>query len=213
MAFALLLGTDGGAYQVTVSRGSALEQTINSAVCKMRPLEFRHSSHTTSSGGAESVVSVSTGCSTLLLLHLRKHAAPGAAPARPAARHSRRELSFADHHGAISCHDWLPDGKLILGFSTGAGTVSKARCCFERIMSIMSGSAAAFAGQLMIICANASGAHVEVAFRQYLGAEPVTNIAFCDRSQRLAVAAGTVLAVMHLQAGDSPAAQLLHAHR
>ena len=121
MAVAVLLGTDGGACQVTVSRASALEQTIHSAVCKLRPLEVRHSSHTTGSGGAQSVVSVSTGCSTLLLLYLNKHAAHGTAPARPAARHSRRELSFADHHGAISCHDWLPGGKLILGFSTGFG--------------------------------------------------------------------------------------------
>ena len=64
----------------------------------------------------------------------------------------------------------------------------------------------------MIICANASGAHTEVVFRQYLGAEPVTGIACCDRSQRLAVAAGAVLAVMHLQAGDSQAAQSLRAH-
>ena len=50
----------------------------------------------------------------------------------------------------------------------------------------------------MIVCANASGAHVTVMFRQYLGAEPVTGIAFCGRSQRVAVTAGAVLAVMHL---------------
>ncbi len=126
---AVLHGTGGGAWQVTVSRASSLEQAIQSAVCKLRPLEIRHSSHTTSSGAAESMVSVSTGCSTLLLLYLRKHAAHSTAPARPAARHSRRELSFAEHHGAISCHDWLPDGKLVLGFSTGSG-VDRARVWF-----------------------------------------------------------------------------------
>ncbi len=64
----------------------------------------------------------------------------------------------------------------------------------------------------MIMCANASGAHVEVVFRQFLGAEPVNGIAFCDRSQRVAVAAGAMLAVMQLQAGDSPTAQLLRAN-
>ena len=50
----------------------------------------------------------------------------------------------------------------------------------------------------MIMCADASGAHVKVMFRQYLGAEPASGIAFCGRSQRVAVAAGAALAVMHL---------------
>ena len=112
----------------------ALEPTIHSAVCKLQPLEVRHSKYTTSSGAAESVVSVSTGCSTLLLLHMRRQAAQGAAPVRRAARPSRQELSFSDHHGVISCHDWLPEGKLLLGFSTGSGAVSSAFLrMFERV--------------------------------------------------------------------------------
>ena len=116
---------------MTVSQAPALEQIIHSVVCKLQPLEIRHSSHTTSSGGTESVVSVSAGCSTLLLLYVSGHAADGAAPVRTATRPSRRELSFSDHHGVISCHDWLPEGRLIIGYSTGSDTHCGVRvCCF-----------------------------------------------------------------------------------
>ena len=50
----------------------------------------------------------------------------------------------------------------------------------------------------MIMSADGSGMHVNVEFRHYFGAESVTSVACCARSQRVAVAADGAIAMMHL---------------
>ena len=112
-----------------------MEQPVHTVVCKVQPLDVRHSSYTGIRGGTESVVSVSAGSSTLLLLYMRRPVGDGAQHLGSGRRPCRRELAFESHHGSISCHEWLPSGKLLLGFSTGASAETYAFAARMQMMS------------------------------------------------------------------------------
>ena len=105
-----------------MSHTPAPEEVVHSVPIKVEPRELRSSSEAGSDRSAGNIVSVSAGRRTLLMLYLT---APCTAFANPAVASrsrtgpSRHEVTFEDHNGSVSCHQWLPAGSLLVGFSSG----------------------------------------------------------------------------------------------
>ena len=105
-----------------MSRTPAPEQVSHSVPFKLEPREIRCSSQAGGSSSSGGIVTVSAGRSTLLMLYLAAPVADVAVPAAPRRSQdgpSRHEVTFEDQHGSISCHQWLPAGSLLVGFSSG----------------------------------------------------------------------------------------------